>query len=570
MDKALLNKVETLVDDKYLSFELPHIDWTLTAWYILMSMEEHQIWMFRSAAEDESLNRKLEYVVDSLKYSLKHALLRARSEATTDSNHEVPRKSIPLLYSRASKIIQAGIDYHTATQIISSVYDKKVKLISLSDTIKLDVLDDIYHSIPYSVLEMIGHIEPETITYSLIFYAMLKSPKDFEPVLSLISEPVSLKNRILRYEYNPLFAHHLALTLSQQPFLIPDDWCFEWGGRQETTLLLNALAIRCMYHLVAVEFGARKYKLKGGGEDSLVLILTRKQLISDLVEMSSMEESIIGIFVDNLIYGHGVDFPDPALQPLIKLSKGQIALPCLHIISSHLERNLLTLQARQNPRLFDSQSKLFEIKMTEDLLSKIKYRWPVNKTNAHITLANTTEELDLILVDTASKSIFIGELRWILPPGDPREVQNKKKACNEKVNQLQRKINWAKENLNELLKKAFEIDHEPTWEVYGAVIIEGFGGARSTDDNIPVIVKYIAELGLLNAVTIRHFGQWSRSLAWIPQEGVHYEKGHDRIETNEEPIEFSTSSILCTPEEYREFLVESLRNVAHEKEVFAD
>ncbi|WP_047301619.1 hypothetical protein [Pseudomonas fluorescens] len=347
MDKALLGKVEKLVDERYLSLMLPHIDWTLAVWYLLTAMEDHQIWMFRSAAKDESLNQRLEDLTDRLKYSLKHALLRAKSEANTDSNHELPRRSIPMLYKRASEIIQEGVEYNTAIQIISSVYDKKVVLVLLDNIIKLEVLDDVYHDVSYSVLEIIGHIEPETITYSLMFYSMLRSTEDFLPTIEFISESVSLKNRIMRYEYNPFLAHELALHLSQQPFLIPDGWNFEWGGRQETTLLLNSLAIRCMYHIVAIEFGARKFGLKGGGEDSLVLVLSRERLIADLIEMCSIDNSIVGVFVDSLTYGNKVDFPDPALQPLLKLSNGRVALPCLHIISSHLERNLLTDRAAE-------------------------------------------------------------------------------------------------------------------------------------------------------------------------------------------------------------------------------
>lgn len=567
MDKVLLEKVERLVDEKYLSLELPHLDWTLVVWYLLTSLEDHQIWMFRNAAKDESLNRNLENLTDRLKYSIKHALLRAKSEATTDSNHDVPRKNIPMLCRRASEIIQEGVKYSTAIQIISSAYDKKVALAAHDNIIKLKVLDEVYHDISYSVLEFIGHIEPETITYSLIFYSWLRSLDDLPPVIGYIADTVSLKKRILRYDYNPILANQLALNLSQQPFLIPDDWKFEWGGRQETTLLLNALSIRCMYHIVAVEFGARKYKLKGGGEESLVLVLTREQLINDLIEMCSLENSIVGVFVDCLSFGSKVEVPDPALQPLIKLSNGRIALPCLHIITSHLERNLLALQARQNPKQFDSQSRLFEIKMTAEILSKIGRQWSANKANIHVTLAGITEELDLVLVDPESKSIFIGELRWMLPPGDPREVQNRKKVCNEKVNQLQRKYNWLKNNLRGFLENVFAIQLESPWDIYGAVIIDGFGGARSTDHNLPVLVKYIAELGLANSETIRQFGMWSTSLEWLPQEGVHYDRGDGRIETNEEAIEYSTAGILCTTEEYREFLAGSLNKFPPQAEI---
>jgi hypothetical protein len=538
MDKALLEKVERLVDEKYLSLDLPHLDWTLVVWYLLTAFEDHQIWMFRIAAKDESQNQKLEGLVDRLKYSIKYALLRAKAEVKTDSNHEVPRKTSDILCRRANAIIQEGMKYSAAIQIISSVYGEKVALKQVDNAIQLEVIDDVYHDSSYSVLEVIGHIEPGVITYSLILLAWMKATDDLPIVVRLIAETVTLKNRVLRYDYLPHLAHQLALNLSQQPFLIPDGWVFEWGGRQETTLLLNALAIRCMYHLTAVEFGAQRYKLKGGGDESLVLVLSREQLISDLIEMSSIDESAVGSFVDRLTFGNQVDAPDIALQPFIKLAGGKFALSCIHIISSHLERNLLTLQARQEPKRFNAQSGLFEDKMVEDLLAKVSTKWPLHRANVHVTLGRVTEELDLVLVDPQSKTVFIGEL---------------------KVVQLRRKYNAVKKHLTDLLQNVFAIQSDDTWEVCGAVIIEGFGGARSADDDLPVLVKYIAEVGLEGSDSLRQFAAWSTSLEWLPREDVHFDRGHDGIQTSAETIEYSTLGLICTPYEYRQFLADTLK-----------
>lgn len=566
VDKTLLEKVERLVDEKYLSLDLPHLDWTLVAWYLLTAFEDHQIWMFRNAAQDDSQIQKLEGLVDRLKYSLKHALLRAKAEIKTDSNHEVPRKTSDILCSRAIAIIQEGVKYSAAMQIISSVYGGKVVLKQVNNAIQLEVTDDVYHDSSYSVQEGIGHIEPGVITYSVILHAWMKATGDLPFVVRQITETVTLKNRVLRYDYLPHLAHQLALDLCQQPFLIPDGWVFEWGGREETTLLLNALAIRCMYHLTAVEFGARRYKLRGGGDESLVLVLSREQLISDLIEMSSIDEYAVASFVDRLTFGNQVVVPDPALQPFIKLAGGKFALPCIHIITSHLERNLLTLQARQEPTQFDAQSGLFEEKMVQDLLAKINTKWPLYRANFHVALGGVTEELDLVLVDPQSKTLFIGELRWMLPPGDPREVANRKKVCGEKVVQLRRKYNAVKKNRTDLLQNVFAIQSDDSWEVCGAVIIEGFAGARSADDGIPVLVKYIAEVGLEGSDSLRQFAAWSKSLEWLPQEDVHFDRGHGQIQTSAETIEYSTMGIIATPDEYRQFLAGTLKGFAAQLE----
>jgi hypothetical protein len=58
------------------------------------------------------------------------------------------------------------------------------------------------------------------------------------------------------------------------------------------------------------------------------------------------------------------------------------------------------------------------------------------------------------------------------------------------------------------------------------LFIEGFAGARSADDGIPVLVKYIAEVGLEGSDSLRQFAAWCKSLEWLPQEDVHFDRGH--------------------------------------------
>jgi hypothetical protein len=175
-----------------------------------------------------------------------------------------------------------------------------------------------------------------------------------------IAKSVLISDRKVVYGYHPYFAVVLASEMTQHTFLIPEGWRFPWGGRYETTLLINALCVRCMYHWIAVHFGASLKGLKGGGEASLLHVTTTTKLILDLREMCSLDESVIRKFVLYLTYGYAVQTPDPVLQPIISLGGGRIAIPCLLFLSSNYERNLLSLQARIESATFDEMSDLFE------------------------------------------------------------------------------------------------------------------------------------------------------------------------------------------------------------------
>lgn len=68
----------------------------------------------------------------------------------------------------------------------------------------------------------------------------------------------------------------------------------------------------------------------------------------------------------------------------------------------------------------------------------------------------------------------------MLQPGDPREVQNRKKACHEKVTQVARKVQWLQPRAHALLDVlGIEVANSDAWQVEGVVVIKTFGGTLS-------------------------------------------------------------------------------------------
>jgi hypothetical protein len=277
--------------------------------------------------------------------------------------------------------------------------------------------------------------------------------------------------------------------------------------------------------------------------------------------MCSLDLPVIRKFIGYLTFGHGVQAPDPALQPIVSLGEGRIAIPCLLFLSSNYERNLLTLQARIDAPIFDRLSGLFEEAMVSGLLPLVKNRWPAAKGNVMVRDGNELEEIDLLVPEPETKTLLLCELRWMLQPGDPREVHNRKKVCREKVAQLERKMRWLsvrKSNALQLL--GLSAENAAEWQLAGVVSVDAFGGVLSQNADIPVLPNNIFKRGLEKAFSLSGFVLWSKSLLWLPKEDEHFRivpQSTDLPGFDKPLLTFGIEK-LCSPMSYSAFVDRSL------------
>lgn len=521
--EQILAEVESGFDNEYRAVSLPHPNRFLSAWYLLTVCEDCIRNSFVSTG-DQRTEGELEFTIDRLKYSLKFGLGRIFGETTIIEGASLPQRVLPKLYERTGDLLRAGREYIDAHQLCSAAHARTVRFTRQANVVEA-ALDEAQHDKRYAALELMGHGDADAVHHAALFYAWSREAVALPPVLDHIAALVKVRNRLLRYDYQQPLALDLSKHMFDQLETVPEGWRFPWGGQHETTLILNALSVRCLYHLVAIHFGSRRLRLTGGGHDNICLVLSHEQLVLDLELMTSLSRPSIGSFVSFLTYGTNTSTPDPALQPFVPLGSKRLGIPCIHFLSSNHVRNLLALHARVQKDSFDASSKLFEQQMIRGLAARLEGRWP---TRANIKpLGHRHEELDMLVCDVHSWTLLVCEMRWMLQPGEPREVQQKKVACREKVAQLERKVAWVRDNLDALLVKAFGISTPPNppgrWQIEGAVVIETFAGTLSPNPSFPVIPSDIFELGMLKAPTLAQFAAWAKSLAWLPMENTDFE-----------------------------------------------
>jgi hypothetical protein len=185
-------------------------------------------------------------------------------------------------------------------------------------------------------------------------------------------------------------------------------------------------------------------------------------------------------------------------------------------------RNLLTLHARLDARSFDLQSTCFEREMLDSLGKVFRSRFQNVKTSAQLPKSIGGEELDLIVIDDSSQTVFLGEARATIMPADPSEVFRRLTEIERKITQLQRKIRSVRAHLTNFLAWAGANGRVDDWQVVGCVILRGHAGALTAVPEIPVVPEQIISAGVSAISSVKCLHQWLASHSWLPQPGIHF------------------------------------------------
>lgn len=523
MSREVLAQFEAEADRRFEQQLVPHPNLYVARWYLLTASEDSQrIWLTGTGGPDDLV---VEYLLDKMKFSLRSCLALAGSQAKDRTAMPMPAKVVGAVYVRARDLVLSGCEYAVVAQIAGAVHARSADIEVSGDVYRVEVNERLIDA-RYTALELMRQSaarEPD-VPMSALVWVWMRHADRRPPVLRAIADSIGIKARRVIYEYDPDLSFALSQHVPQRPLLIPEGWTFPWGGRHETMLLLNAFGLRVLYHICAVHFGSVERGLRGGAEGDLVLCQTEDEWVLDIRRYSSLEPEPIRAFVRFLTFGSGVRSPDQALQYFVPLGGKLLGVPGLALMSSNVDRNLLTLQARVDPRGFDSQSGMFEVEMTRHIEAACRAKWERVIPNRTYALGSVSEELDLLICEPQTKTLLLLELRWILSPADPREVQSKKDACQEKVPQAARKLAAVRANLGDLLQAAFALSlgAGESWRAEAAVVIEGFGGAPSPDPSIPIVPNWVLEAGISRARSLQVLVEWLVSADWLPQAGRDY------------------------------------------------
>lgn len=551
------NEVEKEVDEEFSRIPMPHKIKDFAVWYVLTAIEDFLRMLYTRWVEKDP--EEIAVVIDESKYALRHCLDQVAGANLVDEKFPLPVKIDSDAYVRAHTLYVAAVEFYRFSRLAGSIHTGRAQLFDRGIELSLEYKEPF--SPGYGALELLDQGQENNFDISTLLYEALNGSRNQTDIELAICNTARLKGRRVSYIYNPILAFALAQEIPQRPILFPREFVFPWGTAHETLALINALHVRCLYHLLAVQLTAKRHGLRGGAEDSLVLALGEIDLVKELSYLADIGDEKISTFVRYLTYGYKSKTPDPSLQPFIRTRNDKLLLGCAHIITSDCQRNILSLVARISTKDFDRQSKHFESEMMNELISQMG-TWPLKAANKVLSINGQKEEIDLVVIDPNSNTLLLLELRWMLQPGDPREVSNRYDVCEAKVIQLSRKISFVKNNLKEVVDRTFaskdlEVNFA-SWEVHGIVVIKGFGGHVSSIPTIPVITSDILKIALSELHDGATLYKWVASLRWLPQEDVHFCVTSEVAETKSYTIRRPAMFLKANNDQYINYVKSTL------------
>jgi len=289
-------------------------------------------------------------------------------------------------------------------------------------------------------------------------------------------------------------------------------------------------------------------------------------LIDDVVRITDLAESLVERIVTGLTLGEATNNPDPALQPFVPVGPGKIAVPAIFIVTSMHRRNLLSLQTRVAKKDFDAASHVFEQIMTKDIIERIG-SLVICKPDVWIPASPKPEQVDLLIADPANGFILICELRWMITPGDPREVYERIKDYAKKLAQAERKLAAARGALPQVCG-FLGLDAKKDWRLGGMVIVDGTAGIPSSKPNfIPIVAKEIFTEVLRLTKNLDHTQALFSSPLWLPREGIDFHNQYKEVEVC--GIKFRHGTFTLTGRSYLHeslprYVAESAAHNAHD------
>lgn len=532
-------KIDQGFDEDYEAVKLSHTSRELAIWRLLTCTEDFTRLMYLYCPDDylPAIFMRLDDIKYVYKFTVQKVYKSFKSYPFAKLTLSVDKKSYP----QYSGLVLKTIAYSKAVHLMSMLFTKTFNIVSQEDNNYYVKYRDDYN-LNYNMLEAVGINKPKTddfIRLLLIFYCERyfdNSNEYTNHITYLLIDSISIKNRKVVYNFDKkIFRDLISFTgRYERSTLGVESFNYLWGDSKLTLKLIDALIYRCLYHLLCIHIANYKYQFIGGFENSLVLVIEKSQLIKDISNISNISDlDKIKNFLEFLEFP--TDFEkaknaDAALQPLF-LHQESYFIPCFHVIESNIERNLMTLLARNESKLFDRQSKKFEGKMVSKIEEELSGK--LYKKNYKKRINKKDQEFDFLLIDEKNKKVLIIELRWMIQPADPREVILKTKACMEKVEKIKQKKKFFLEHISEFSKDlALPLLNE--YSVDGIVVIDGYSGCFTEDLKIPLVPMEIFNIALKKTKNFNDLYNSLCTLEWLPQENIHFKFSSYTLDNKED------------------------------------
>jgi hypothetical protein len=342
-------------------------------------------------------------------------------------------------------------------------------------------------------------------------------------VFDLVAESVIVSGEKFTFDLNPRVVSQAINMLSpvlDMKYSLPGEWDFGDFSLKEFRRVVDSLfAIACLHYcarLVAVKKGCNYL-----GYSSSIFLTGKGDLENRLVRYSGCDSSIVSRIIELMTYGRmGIEKPDPAIQPIIKINENTLALMPSLLIGNAVERNF-TVLINKLPKMKVLYSKLVSEK--EKVMREATKRDltvpGVRYFNGQ--LSPELPDLDLTIISDVEKVCIILELKWFIEPAEVREVIEKSEEVAKGISQMLKLSDVLKTNPC-LFFERLRVDAE--YDFVFSVVSDNFIGMGNVQHPKIPVVRWKHFLNKANSLhSLRGTMEWLSDRRYLPIEGKHYE-----------------------------------------------
>lgn len=347
-------------------------------------------------------------------------------------------------------------------------------------------------------------------------------PPGVEDLAADLDSRVHVKGDRFTIRVTPRVVERVIASLEAvllQQFTLPENWKFPRYSLKEFRLVYLVIfalaAIQRRARIVAAAQGCM-----GLGLLDAILVTSKEGIISRVARYTGLPIPPIKAVLDDLTYGSRQLNPDPALQPLIHLSRDEYAVSPFLWLHRSPERNLCALLNRlPEERAVYSRLKAEKEELMRGSLEAAAEAKGWRTVRGKIPGRDDLGDIDLAIISDAEASCLLLELKWFIAPAEVREILDRRKELEKGITQVQSRIVAVRAGCpacgSFLSMNPKVID--------GVVVSRNWIGDSSIQTRLwPVITQQHLIEKLKTAETLLSIMAWLRERRYLPIQGKHF------------------------------------------------
>ncbi|TDO89314.1 hypothetical protein DFR79_11267 [Halanaerobium saccharolyticum] len=346
---------------------------------------------------------------------------------------------------------------------------------------------------------------------------IMENSEIYQNNIHKLIESISFDEKISYSEADEILGIFERISLIQidKMFTLPEDWDFIGFTLKEFKEFWNILLTKCLLHQSACLYSGKNNL----AVESVVLIYTYEDLCQLFLSRTDLSRDKIESIIDILIYDHSIRNIDAIWQPFFNLKDDIYAIAPNMIINNSAERNLITLINKIDQPSYSRISNQKEDVIINSIKNKLSDEFESLNLSFKTELPGELPDIDMACFDSITNTLFIGEIKWLIPTDSIPEVCARDEDLSKGISQIHAILEYLEDNLDDGSKRIFGNNfNKKIHNIYGCVISKNNLGSSALDDSIRIITEQsLIELfnefdGNLEIITEK-----IESLAFLPE-----------------------------------------------------